>query len=229
MKVLLITSSARYEKSRSRFAADKLIKSLEKLTPDTLEINHRDLSENPPSHLDEIYVKAIYNKKLEKNPDKFPEEVKRIEESNSLVRELAESDILIVATAMYNFNVPANLKLWIDHVVRSWQTFHYGSDSKWHGHLGNVTGHIIMSSGSLPPGGHINGKLYDHCSVYLQQIFDFIGIQDTGVTGFCNTMEVKVEDADYDNIASRILEAKNIKIPKVQENEDVNSDSGVSL
>ena len=63
-------------------------------------------------------------KKLEKNPEKFPEEVKRIQESNDLFRELAESDILIVATAMYNFNVPANLKLWIDHVVRSWQTFH---------------------------------------------------------------------------------------------------------
>jgi len=226
MKVLVVTSSARYAKSRSRQAADKLIKSLKSVSPEPLEITERDLSESPPSHLDEMYVKAIYNKKLEKQPEKFPEEVKRIQESKDLCNELMDTDILIVATAMYNFNVPANLKLWIDHVVRSWTTFHYGNDSKWHGHLGHITGHIIMSSGSLPPGGYINGKLYDHCSVYLQQIFDFIGIRDTGVTGFCNTMEVKVEDADYDSIARKLLEDRNIK----NLDPDANSmDSGVVL
>eukprot|EP00941_MAST-03F_sp_MAST-3F-sp1_P001409 g1409.t1 len=204
INVLLITSSARHEKSRSRQAAKLLIKSLEAMAD--INITHRDLVANPIKQaLDGLYTKAIYNHKRENG--NYEDQCARVKESDMLCDELNETDIVIVATAMYNFAVPACLKLWIDHIVRPRKTFHYGAEHKWHGHLKHVTGHIIMSSGSLPPNGHINGELYDHCGKYLEQIFDFVGIQSTGITGFCNTLPVKVADADYDGIGKKILNA----------------------
>lgn len=212
LRVLLVTASARIQKSRSRQAAAKMIEALETIADVSVTI--RDLVLNPPSHLDSVYVKAVYNHK--RNNGNYPEDVARVKESDMLCKELMETDVLIVATAMYNFSVPACLKLWIDHVVRSRKTFHYGQNHKWHGHLKHVTGHIIMSSGSLPPNGHINGQLYDHCALYLQQIFDFIGICDTGVTGFCNTLPIKVQNADYVSVADKIVATHELNLEPIE-------------
>ena len=77
---------------------------------------------------------------------------------------------------MYNFNVPASLKLWLDHIARAGLTFQY-ENGKPVGKLGHVRGHVIMSSGGLPPGSPM-----DHVSVYLKQFFGFLGIQDGGLT-----------------------------------------------
>ena len=39
--------------------------------------------------------------------------------SEELIQELESSDFVVIATPMHNFTVPAALKMWIDHVVRS--------------------------------------------------------------------------------------------------------------
>ena len=43
--------------------------------------------------------------------------------SDELIAELAAADEIIIGTPMYNFAIPAALKAWIDHVVRSGKTF----------------------------------------------------------------------------------------------------------
>jgi len=144
----------------------------------------------------------VFNKK--RNNGKFPEQVRRVEESDRLCEELENCDIVIIATAMYNLSVPACLKQWIDHVIRSGRSFYYDGGDLPVGRLGHVKGHVIMSSGGLAPGGFINGELYDHCGTYLQQILRFVGIQDTGITGF-HRDSTKVHEVDYTAIADKIL------------------------
>ncbi len=38
--------------------------------------------------------------------------------SDELVAELLETDHVVISTPVYNYNVPAALKAWVDHVVR---------------------------------------------------------------------------------------------------------------
>lgn len=200
-KVLLITSSNRgIELSRSRQAASRLVQALEACT--TIKVTHRDVAATQPSNIDALYVKAQFNKK--RNNGSYPEEVARMKESDMLCNELKNCDVLIISTGMYNFSVPACLKQWIDHVVRSKTNFYYDGDVLPVGLLGHVKAHIVMSSGGLAPGGCINGELYDHCGTYLQQMVRFIGIQDTGITGFTRD-SLKVDEVDYNVVAQHIL------------------------
>jgi FMN-dependent NADH-azoreductase len=53
--------------------------------------------------------------------------------SDELAAELLETDHLVISTPVYNYNVPAALKAWVDHVVRKGLTL--GVDGK-----GLVTG-----------------------------------------------------------------------------------------
>jgi hypothetical protein len=45
--------------------------------------------------------------------------------SDQLTDELLASDLLIIASPMWNFGMPSQLKAWIDHIVRPGRTFQY--------------------------------------------------------------------------------------------------------
>ena len=45
--------------------------------------------------------------------------------SDHLTEELLSSDLLVIASPMWNFGIPSSLKAWIDHVVRAGKTFNY--------------------------------------------------------------------------------------------------------
>jgi FMN-dependent NADH-azoreductase len=56
-------------------------------------------------------------------------------ESNTLTEELLRADLIVIGAPMYNFGIPAQLKAWIDNVVRVGVTFgfdrHRGADRYW--------------------------------------------------------------------------------------------------
>ena len=43
--------------------------------------------------------------------------------SDELIGELKSSDHIVLGTSLYNFSIPANLKAYIDHIVRVNVTF----------------------------------------------------------------------------------------------------------
>lgn len=45
--------------------------------------------------------------------------------SNALVEELKANDTIVITAPMYNFNIPTQLKNWIDFVARAGVTFTY--------------------------------------------------------------------------------------------------------
>jgi len=98
--------------------------------------------------------------------------------SDDLISEVVKADEIILATPMYNFAVPAALKAWIDHIVRSGKTFRYTAGGKPEGLLaGNnkKVRAIIASGGSYKDTGL---SALDHETPYLRFIFGFIGITD---------------------------------------------------
>jgi FMN-dependent NADH-azoreductase len=96
--------------------------------------------------------------------------------SDELVAELLAADEIVITTPMYNFNVPAVLKAWIDHIVRVGVTFSVGPD----GFKGLVSGKkvtVILASGGAYPVG-TPYEAYNAESPYLRQILGFIGVTD---------------------------------------------------
>jgi FMN-dependent NADH-azoreductase len=78
---------------------------------------------------------------------------------------------------MYNFNVPATLKAWIDQVCRAGVTFRYTENGP-EGLLAGKSADIVITTGGAPLGSPV-----DFVSGYLKQVFAFIGIDDVNIFG----------------------------------------------
>jgi FMN-dependent NADH-azoreductase len=169
-KILMIEVSPRGTDSASRSVADTLAARLAKLYPSSSLIR-RDLAAEHLPQLDEITLRAISTK----NPTEAERLKEAASQSDQLTNELLESDILVIATPMWNFGIPSALKAWIDLVVRAGKTFQYSDD----GVLGlakDKKAILILASGGVFSDGP--WRPWDFVEPYLRQILGFIGIVD---------------------------------------------------
>jgi len=105
-----------------------------------------------------------------------PEMKQALAISDELIAELKAADHIVLGTPMYNFNTPAIVKAWIDHVVRLNETF----TASYEGLLKNKKATVIIaSSGVYTRGAH--SESYNAESGYLKQILGFMGISDTQI------------------------------------------------
>ena len=95
--------------------------------------------------------------------------------SDKLVKEIKDSDTLVIAAPMYNFTIPVQLKAWIDLVARAGVTFRYTAS----GAEGLLTGKraVIVTT----RGGIHKGSAVDFVVPYLQTFLGFIGITNVDV------------------------------------------------
>jgi len=169
-QILMIEISPRDRDSASRAVADTLAARLGDLYP-SAKLVRRDLAAEPLPHLDGITLQAISTKD--------PAEAARLQEaarqSDHLTDELLASDLLVIATPMWNFGIPSALKAWIDLIVRPGRTFQYADD----GVLGLAKGRkaiLVLASGGVFTDGP--WRPWDFVEPYLRQILSFIGIVD---------------------------------------------------
>jgi FMN-dependent NADH-azoreductase len=107
-----------------------------------------------------------------------PEMRRALAISDELTTELLSADEMLIGTPMYNFTVPANLKAWIDLIVRPRVTHSGPPDRK-----GLVTGKtckIIIASGGIYDEG-VPAAASNYESGYLKRILAFIGVTDVEV------------------------------------------------
>ncbi|WP_218260426.1 FMN-dependent NADH-azoreductase, partial [Pseudomonas sp. GW704-F2] len=106
-------------------------------------------------------------------PQHSPEMKAVLQLSDELAAELLETDHLVISTPVYNYNVPAALKAWVDHVVRKGLTL--GVDGK-----GLVTGKkatvLLASGGVYTDDSPIKDR--DIATHYLKLILNVLGITD---------------------------------------------------
>jgi len=118
---LLINASPNGQVSHANQLALELLASLRHRHPE-LELIERDLGAHPLPPLGMDYARALTSA----TPFDAPE----FGVSEALIGELERSDILLIATPMHNFTLPAALKLWIDYVLRIHRTFSSSPDGK---------------------------------------------------------------------------------------------------
>lgn len=97
--------------------------------------------------------------------------------SDELIAELQKADEYLIATPMYNFGIPAKLKAYVDHIVRSGLTFTMNADGSYTGLLsGKKATVIIASAGEYGPDAPTEGL--DTLKPYLREILGFIGVTE---------------------------------------------------
>ena len=164
MKIYQIDSSARKEGSTSRALAKKL---LDKIKKPEDEIIYRDLDNEM------VFVSGLTESgmKIEKK-DQTEHHKKMFELSDTLVRELKESDTIIISAPIYNYGPPATLKAWSDLAARVGETFRFKADGRREGLLQNKKAYLVITSG----GTKLNSK-EDFLTPWLKFILNFFGIE----------------------------------------------------
>ena len=163
MKIYQIDSSARKEGSTSRALAKKL---LDKIKSPEDEIIYRDLNEEM------VFVSGLTESGMNiDKKDQTDHHRKMFELSDQLVKELKESDIIIISAPIYNYGPPATLKAWSDLAARVGETFKFKPNGRREGLLKNKKAYLVITSG----GTKLNSK-EDFLTPWLKFILNFFGI-----------------------------------------------------
>ena len=168
MKIYQIDSSARKEGSTSRALAKKLLNKIKKPN-DT--VVYRDLNEEM------VFVSGLTESGMNiDKKDQNENHKKMFELSNKLVKELKESDIIIISAPIYNYGPPATLKAWSDLAARVGETFKFKPNGRREGLLKNKRAYLVITSG----GTKLNSK-EDFLTPWLKFILKFFGIKKVDV------------------------------------------------
>ena len=163
MKIYQIDSSARKEGSTSRALAKKLLNKIKKPND---EIRYRDLNDEM------VFVSGLTESGMNiDEKDQNENHKKMFELSNQLVKELKESDIIIISAPIYNYGPPATLKAWSDLAARVGETFKFKPNGRREGLLKNKRAYLVITSG----GTKLNRK-EDFLTPWLKFILNFFGI-----------------------------------------------------
>ena len=85
------------------------------------------------------------------------------------------SELVGIATPMWNFGIPPSLKAWIDLVVRPGKTFSY-TESGVVGLAKDKKAILVLASGGMFT--ESPWRSWDFVEPYLRRILSFIGIDD---------------------------------------------------
>ena len=168
MKIYQIDSSARKEGSTSRALAKKLLNKIKK--PDD-EVIYRDLNDEM------VFVSGLTESGMNiDEKDQNENHKKMFKLSDQLVKELKESDIIIISAPIYNYGPPATLKAWSDLAARIGETFRFKSNGRREGLLKNKHAYLVITSG----GTKLNSS-EDFLTPWLKFILNFFGIEKIDV------------------------------------------------
>ena len=181
-KLLVVEASPRGDLSISRNLSTLFIQAWKNSHPHG-EIVERDLAKMHLPTLTLPWIGAI----------RTPAEKQTVEMhallalSDELVDELLSADHIAISTPVYNYNVPADLKAYIDHVVRRGRTLGMAGEGLVHGKSCTV----LLASGSVYTAGSPM-EHRDFATAYLRLILGVIGITDLTVVAGGGTRAVEV-------------------------------------
>jgi FMN-dependent NADH-azoreductase len=194
-RLLVVEASPRGDHSISRNLTRRFVAQWRSAHPDG-EIVERDLMQTDLPFVTAPWLQAYFTP-----PDRQSAEMMEVLRlSDTLVGELLETDHLVIATPVYNYNVPAGLKAWIDHIVRKGLTL--GTDGK--GLLAGKKATVLMASGGIyTEGSPIRDR--DIATQYLRLILNVIGITDVTFVAAGNAKSVDMGETGMDEFVSRFL------------------------
>jgi len=167
VKILQVNSSARGEESQSTRLANRIVERLVEAAPDT-GVTVRDLAAKPHPVLDEVALGALFTPEAQRTL----EQARRVALDDELIAQVRAADVLVLGVPMYNFGVPAQLKNWIDAIMRAGVTFRYTAQGP-EGLLKGKTVYVALARGGV----YRNTPAYTQVP-YLRTVLGFLGMTD---------------------------------------------------
>jgi len=199
--LLVVESSPRGEHSMSRGLTKRFVEAWLKNHPGG-RVVERDLMKSDLPFVTMPWLGAYFTPSELHTPEM--KDVLRL--SDELVRELLAADHIAIGTPVYNYNVPAVLKAYIDHIVRKGKTLGFAGEGLVHGKACTV---LMASGGVYTEGSPIRDR--DIATSYLRLILRVIGIEDVTVVAGGNAKSVDMgqvtRDVFLQTFASRISAA----------------------
>jgi len=128
----------------------------------------RDLASNPLPHLDAQRVSAFFAQ----TDARTAEQQAYVAESDALIEELRQAQVLVIGLPMYNFGIPSTLKAYFDHIARAGVTFRYTGQGP-EGLLTGKKAYIFAARGGLYAGTPLDSQ-----TQYVRDFLGFLGITD---------------------------------------------------
>ncbi len=168
MKTLVILSSILGDRSNSKQLADHLIARVKAANP-AAAVKVRDLGAQPIPYFDGNTAGALFTPA----DARTVEQHRIVEMGDTLIAELMEVDRIVFAVPIYNFNLPAQFKSYLDHVARAGVTFRYTSEGVPEGLIKGKQVFVLTARG-----GKAEGTPSDTLTPYLRQMLGFLGMSD---------------------------------------------------
>lgn len=172
--ILIINASSKIKKSTSRKLADVFEENRKKLSPKD-HFRRRDIALEPVPHISEQWIESAFTPKS----DRTTAQKDILKLSDTLVAELVSTDILVLATPMYNWSIPSALKAYIDQILRMNETLKINPgtpENPYRGLLENKKAILILVRGGK---GYDKGDFFNHMDFqkkYLETVLNVIGI-----------------------------------------------------
>lgn len=166
MNILHIDSAITGDASVSRKLTADIVAKLKASNPDAT-IAYRDLNEGVAA-IDNDWFHAV--RVVPEQPS--AEQQKLIDRADAYLQDVQDADVVVIGLPVYNFNLPAQLKNWLDQIARAGLTFRY-TEAGPEGLLKGKRAIVGYASAGTPMGSEI-----DHASGYLRHMLGFLGITD---------------------------------------------------
>lgn len=197
--LLVVETSSRGEASVSRQLTKRFVANWQGVNPKGVVVR-RDLAKDALPHVTMPWLSAYFTPPQAHTADM----VEQLSLSDMLVAELIAADQLVIATPVYNYNIPASLKAWVDHIVRKGLTL--GFDGK--GLLIGKKATVILASGGIygeaSPIDHLN-----FAPRYLEAILNVLGITDVTVIHGQGAKAVDLGEASMEAFVDAIIAEPN--------------------
>ncbi|KAA0889367.1 FMN-dependent NADH-azoreductase [Pusillimonas sp. ANT_WB101] len=193
--LLVVESSPRGEHSMSRGLTKMFVEEWVKTHPGG-NVVERDLMESNLPFVTMPWLGAYFT------PDEqqTPEMKETLHLSDELVSEILAADHIVIATPVYNYNVPAVLKAYIDHIVRKGKTLGFAGEGLVHGKACTI---LMASGGVYTEGSPIRDR--DIATNYLRLILRVIGIEDVTVVAGGNAKSVDMGEITRDAFLQKFV------------------------
>ncbi len=202
--VLYIQASPRGHRSKSNQVADAFVAAYQRQNPDDVIDQLNVFVADLPT-----FCAAATAAKF-KVPNKEPvsaEESAVWAEVEAIIERFKAADKVVVATPMWNFNIPYRLKQYFDIIVQPGYTFTVGEN----GYEGLVTGKpmagIYARGGAYSEGS--GAEAFDRQKPYVEQMFGFMGFTEMHGIVVEPTLQ-QGEDGAKKAVAAALAEAEKL-------------------
>lgn len=193
-KLLVVETSPRAGHSISRTMTRRFVADWQSAHPEGKVID-RDLMETDLPFVTAPWLEAYFTP----SDQHSPEMRSALRLSDDLVDEILDADHLVIATPVYNYNVPAALKAWIDHIVRKGLTLGFDGKGLLTGRKATV---LLASGGVYTEGSPIRDR--DLASQYLRLVLGIIGITDVTFIAGGGAKSVDLGEQTMDGFIERL-------------------------